>query len=109
MSQRKTQRDRILDVLTNAHGEWVPLPTILELKISQFGARIKEARALGHQIENKTETVNGIVHSWYRLVSEPRTAQGSTPPESTSPAPASLLSTTAPASTMLAWETGRVR
>lgn len=67
MNARRTQRDRILSVLLEAGHEWVPLPKILELGIAQFGARIKEARALGFQIENRTEMVDGKKHSWYRL------------------------------------------
>lgn len=68
MNAGRTQRDRILSVLLEAGHEWVPLPKILELGIAQFGARIKEARALGFQIENRTEMVDGKKHSWYRLV-----------------------------------------
>jgi hypothetical protein len=44
------------------------------LKISQFGARILEARRLGFQIENKTENVGGKKHSWYRIVLTPGNA-----------------------------------
>ncbi len=38
---------------------------------AQHGARIKEARALGYQIDNITERVDGEVHSWYILRAEP--------------------------------------
>lgn len=71
-SSAKTQRARILRVLLDAKGSWVPLPVILELRISQFGARIFELRRTGFVIENKTERDDsGAVHSWYRLVSSP--------------------------------------
>ena len=68
---RRNQRDVILDVLQRARGQEVPLPAILSLRISQFGARIKELRAEGHIIRNRIEHINGAVHSWYRLESSP--------------------------------------
>jgi hypothetical protein len=65
---RKTQRSSILALLIAAKGLWVPLPDILELRISQFGARLYELRHYLHlNIENRTETVDGVRHSWYRL------------------------------------------
>jgi Helix-turn-helix domain len=68
----KGQRARILRPLLDAKGAWVPLPKILDLHISQFGARILELRRLGFQIENKTQRDDsGVVHSWYRLVNSP--------------------------------------
>ena len=67
MSSHATQRSRILELLTSAGGTWVPLPKILELKISQFGARILELRRSGLKIENRTETIDGQRYSWYRL------------------------------------------
>src|SRR5579859_6197946 len=82
----KTQRARILRLLIDAHGAWVPLLLILELHISQFGARIFELRRLGFQIENKTERDDsGVVHSWYRLVSNAPNAET---PKSDPPKPA---------------------
>jgi Helix-turn-helix domain len=69
MSGRQTQRARILALLIGAKGEWVGLPQILDLKISQYGARIHELRALGFDIRNKTETDSkiGVRRSWFRL------------------------------------------
>ena len=67
---RKTQRNRLLDVFTKAHGAEISLPEILELRISQFGARILELRREGHVIKNRTEYRDGKILSWYRL--EPR-------------------------------------
>lgn len=64
---RITQRDRLREVLLAARGDWIPLPQILELKISQFGARLLELRRLGYRIVNRTENVNGKKCSWYRL------------------------------------------
>ena len=68
MSDRLTQRLRILHLLFHADGAWVPLPEILALQIGQYGARILDLRRSGHNIENRTETVDGVKHSWYRLV-----------------------------------------
>jgi len=65
---KPTQRDRVLDLLREANGEWVSLTRILELRIAQFGARILELRRAGYNIENRTEEVAGETHSWYRLV-----------------------------------------
>jgi hypothetical protein len=62
-----TQRSKILAELVSARGDWVPLPSILELTISQFGARIFELRRLGFRVVNRTRNVNGVKHSWYRL------------------------------------------
>lgn len=67
---RKTQRDRILRLLVDAHGEWVSLPDILALGIAQYNARIFELRRLNFNIENRSETdvETGARHSWFRLV-----------------------------------------
>lgn len=67
---RQTQRDRILRLLIDARGAWVPLPEIIELA-AQYNARILELRRLGFNIENRTERVDGARHSWFRLVSSP--------------------------------------
>jgi hypothetical protein len=67
VSSRITQRDRLRELLLAAHGGWIPLPQILELKISQFGARLLELRRLGYRIVNRTENVNGKKCSWYKL------------------------------------------
>jgi hypothetical protein len=76
-----SQQSRLLDTLASVRGEWVPLPRILELKISQFGARILELRRLGYRIVNRTENVNGKRHSWYRL--EPGSRDSGIKPERT--------------------------
>ena len=75
MSSRATQRDRLLQFLTSAHGAWIPLPRILELKISQFGARLFELCRLGYRIVNRTESVNGKKYSWYRLETAAKTGK----------------------------------
>jgi hypothetical protein len=65
--QKQIQRNRILQVLAAAHGDWVPLPQIATLA-AQYNARIFELRHLGHVIKNKTEVLAGVRHSWYRLI-----------------------------------------
>lgn len=67
-ARRSTQRERILGLLRAAEGNWIALPEILALGIAQYNSRIKELRTAGYDIQNRRETVNGAVHSWYRLV-----------------------------------------
>jgi len=67
----KTQRARILGVLLQARGEWVPLPEILALRVAQYGARIHELRRLGFRIRNRTEHRDGQVFSYFRLEAGP--------------------------------------
>lgn len=71
---KTTQQNKLLSLLQHYHREWVPLPAILQLGIAQYNARIKELRAQGYVIENKTLWLNGIRHSWFRLFNrgEPR-------------------------------------
>lgn len=70
-----TQRERLLRLLEENCGEWVPLPRILELRIAQYSARILELRRelepKGWRIENRTRRVDGAVRSWFRLVPPP--------------------------------------
>ena len=67
---RDTQRDKILDLLISARGDWVPLPKITDCA-AQYNARIFELRRLGFRIKNRTQEVNGAKHSWFRLESGP--------------------------------------
>lgn len=85
---RATQRDQILRLLVQAGGAEVPLPRILELKISQFGARILELRRAGYHIVNRTANVDGKRLSWYRLV---ETSSRSTPAPAATARPRSAL------------------
>ena len=74
-----TQRKRLLNLFRENPGQWVGLPKILDLRISQYSARIHELRAQGHIIDNHTRHVDGVVHSWFRLV-EPGQAELFAPP-----------------------------
>ena len=69
-----SQRDRIFRLLQSRAGQWVPLYEITPLA-AQYNTRIKELRERGHIIDNHTRHVDGVVHSWFRLV-EPRTEAG---------------------------------
>ncbi len=66
----KTQRTRILRLLIDARGGWVSLPEIMACA-AQYNARILELRRLGFSIENRTERVGGVRHSWFRLLNSP--------------------------------------
>ena len=81
---RKTQCSRILQLLIQARGGWVPLPEILALGIAQYNARLWELRRLGFRIENRTERRDGQRHSYFRLAMSATPGDQSLTPE-TSP------------------------
>jgi hypothetical protein len=67
----KTQRNRILSLLIRARGAWVPLADTLPLA-AQYGARISELGGkLNFNVENRTQEVDGVRHSWFRLIPRP--------------------------------------
>jgi hypothetical protein len=70
-SRQNLQSLRIITLLRSARGAWVPLPEVLALGIAQYNARIFELRKRGLNIENRTESIDGIRHSWFRLVDSP--------------------------------------
>ena len=65
-SERRTQDVRILKLLIEAHGADVPLPIIMRCA-AQYNRCIYNLRTAGFRILQRSETCNGIVHSWYRL------------------------------------------
>ena len=67
MTSRKTQRQRLLDLFLAHTDCWIPLPSILELRISQYGTRLKELRELGFRIINRKEHKDGVCSSWFKL------------------------------------------
>jgi len=73
-----TQRGRILRVLIEARGGWVPSPEIAALA-QQYGARVYELRQLNFRIENRVAEQNGTRLSWFRLIPGPAQADTSTP------------------------------
>jgi hypothetical protein len=73
-----TQRSRILRLLVEARGGWVPSPEIAACA-QQYNARLFELRRLNFQIENRVAEQNGIRLSWFRLVAGPVQSEGSPP------------------------------
>ena len=67
MRSRTTQRQRILQLLQEREGQWVPLYEILPLA-AQYSARIHELRTAGYEIRNRIEHRNGTVHTWFMLI-----------------------------------------
>jgi len=63
-----TQRQRMAAMFESRPNEWIPLPEILAMGVAQYGARVLELRRAGMEIENRTRTINGQKHSWFRLV-----------------------------------------
>ena len=76
MSGHATQRERIRDLLLSANEAWVPLPEIMQCA-AQYNTRILELRRSGLTIENRTEEVSGVKHSWYRLLKSKSPADSS--------------------------------
>ncbi len=60
------QHKKLMDLFRARPNEWIPLPEILKLFISQYGRVIKELRESGEKIENKSEWVNGQRHTAFR-------------------------------------------
>lgn len=71
-----TQRERIKRMFLTSPNVWIPLPRILEMHIAQYGARIKELRDRGMNIENDWEMVNGQRHTYFRYVKQEVEANG---------------------------------
>ena len=94
LENQPTQTARIVNLLRLRSPQWVSLPEILELRISQYSARIHQARhQWGLPIENRIEIVHGKKRSWFRLLEQ------ATPLVSTCPlpqGPASLFGELAP-------------
>ena len=72
-----SQEEAILKMLIDARGCWVSLPRLLRARgentiIANIGARMTGLRKKGHIIENQKTTIDGTVHSEYRIVMEPQ-------------------------------------
>jgi hypothetical protein len=69
----RTQADVLLGLLRAARTASKPLelPTIMQARIAQHGARFSELREQGFEIVNQMERSDGMVRSWYRLVFDP--------------------------------------
>jgi hypothetical protein len=69
LEDRPSQTARIVALLRGRSPNWVPLPEILNLRISQYNARLYQARhQWGLNIESRVEIVDGEKHSWFRLM-----------------------------------------
>ena len=64
----KGQAARLRNFFCDRPGQWIPLPVILELHIAQYNARIWDLRGVGMTIENRTEVVDGVRHSFFRYM-----------------------------------------
>jgi hypothetical protein len=73
MTSRASQRERILELLLAARGNWVSLPQV-QACAAQYNARVFELRRLGYRITNRTREDQGKRHSWFRLESIPADA-----------------------------------
>jgi hypothetical protein len=82
-SNFRPQAQHILDLLIAAEGAEVPLAEIM-VCAAQYNFCIHGLRKRGYKIVNRTETRNGVRHSWYRLESSPADLTPRTP----EPAPA---------------------
>jgi hypothetical protein len=58
-------REKILELFEARPNERIPLPTILRLGVAQYNSRILELRRAGYIIDNETEYVDGVKHSWF--------------------------------------------
>lgn len=72
MPKGPTQKERILEILRQAKGEWVCGQYFNDppVRISQFHTRIFELQRLGYVIESSTFT-NQYGFKSYKLISEP--------------------------------------
>lgn len=74
--EKKSQEEKILNLLKNAQWWWVSLPKIIKLWIAQYNARIYWLRRKWYNIENKIQIVkikNGNKkHTFFRLITTQR-------------------------------------
>ena len=74
LENRPTQTARIVALLQEQSPNWLPLPQILSLRVSQYAARIYQVRhEWGLTIENWVEVIEGKKHSRLRLVTPSHT------------------------------------
>ncbi|MDD5086074.1 MAG: hypothetical protein PHE61_08625 [Candidatus Omnitrophica bacterium] len=79
---RPTQLEKLRNLFERRAGLWIPLPEIIaQTHIMQYNARIHElkypteAHRKPMNIINKTERVEGVVHSFYKYVEDERNGQ----------------------------------
>ena len=67
-----SQKERLKNFFQARPNQWINLPEILNLRISQYGARILELRREGFHIENKIIGVSERQkHTAFRYVPTP--------------------------------------
>lgn len=72
---KTTQQQRMKDLFTARPFVWISLTEILDLKIAQYNSRLLDLRRSGMIIENKTKTVGGDKHSWFRFLPQDNSGQ----------------------------------
>jgi hypothetical protein len=70
VKQRENQSKRILRLLRENVNQWVALPRILDLRISQYSSRVWTLRRQGHEIQNRVQRHGDETWSWFRLVEQ---------------------------------------
>jgi len=64
-----SQKDRLRDLFLSRPYKWIPLTTILDMRIAQYNTRISELRKEGYHIENRVkEVVRGQKHTEFRYI-----------------------------------------
>lgn len=66
----KTQSERIVALLRERRGEWVPAPELARISL-QYSARLHHIRHEMHlPVVNRVDWVNGAKHGFFKLLSE---------------------------------------
>jgi len=60
-----SQEARILGLLRD-RGGWVPAPELAKISL-QYSRAIHNLRRAGHEIENNTIRVDGVIHGFFRI------------------------------------------
>lgn len=74
----KTQLEKLRNLFERRAGMWIPLPDILKTGCAQYNARIYDLKHDTHHpmnIVNRTETVEGVKHSWYKYTQDEANGQ----------------------------------
>ena len=67
-THRRSQRQRLLELLLSQKNKWVRLPVVMRVAGSQYSARVCELRKAGWKIQNRTlEIVNGQRRTAFRI------------------------------------------
>lgn len=66
------QKERLRNLFLSNPNIEIPLTTILGLFIAQYNSRVLDLRRDGMNIINRTETVEGARHSFFKYVPKTR-------------------------------------